>query len=105
VDALLVLPSPLDAAEWLDCLERCPALVVQDPAAIGQRAAALQRLLGGSAADAAAALTKAPYLLLHESSLVEAKVPAGPGGDGRGCCEGAGSRPRMPSSRAGRSAV
>ncbi len=74
MDALLALEGPLDSAAWLDCLERCAGLVCQPTAAVAQRVAALQRLLGGSGPDAAAALTKAPYLLLHESALVEAKV-------------------------------
>jgi hypothetical protein len=76
VDALLALPGPLDASTWLDCLERCAALVAQPPETVGQRLAALQRLLGG---DVAVALGKAPYLLLHESALVEAKARVGEG--------------------------
>lgn len=74
MDALLALPGPLDAATWLDCLDRCTALLTQAPSALSQRLAALQDLLGGSAQDAAAAVGKAPYLLLHESASVEAKV-------------------------------
>jgi hypothetical protein len=77
VDALLALPVPLDPPAWLDCLDRCAPLIAEAPAALTQRLAALQRLLGGAPEDTAAALSKAPYLLLHESASVEAKVRAG----------------------------